>query len=97
MINKADLLDPLAVEHLSEYERSVVEGAQNAGHGPRNLNTEKIGQKNRAGALQQTIIPSAIMAAECGAPGGDSDISDGISNLTEALDATFAKAKLSVR
>src|SRR5688572_11307282 len=94
MINKADLLDPSAIDHLSEYERSVVDGAQNAGHGPRHLNLEKTGEQNFAGSLQQVIIPAAIRAAEYGPPGGNSDISDGISDLREALAATLGNSSL---
>jgi hypothetical protein len=84
MINKADLLDPLSYEKRSEYEKSVVEGAHNAGHAPRRMNTEST-RWNHAGALQQVVNPSAIIAAECDAPGCGSDISDGIAELRETL------------
>jgi hypothetical protein len=79
MINKAELLDPVALRNRSDYERNVIEGAHNAGHGPRFANTERYS----GGALQQVINPAAIRAAECGAPGCDSDISDGIASIGE--------------
>src|SRR5688572_898729 len=74
MINKTDLLNPNSLENLSEYEKNVVEGAHNAGHSPRFTNAENY----HVGALQQFLNPAAIKAAEYGAPGCDSDISDGI-------------------
>ena len=83
MINRLDLLDPGALEDRSEYEKSVVEGAQNAGHGP---HCRESGSRIYGGALHQVINPRAIMAAECGAPGCDSDISDGISELRESFE-----------
>lgn len=87
MINKADLLDPLSYENRSEYEKSVVEGAHNAGHAPRRMNTEN----SRSGALQQVVNPSAIIAAECDAPGCGSDISDGIAELSESFNLGFLR------
>jgi hypothetical protein len=87
MINKADLLDPLSYENRSEYEKSVVEGAHNAGHSPRRMNTET----SHSGALQQVVNPSAIIAAECDAPGCGSDISDGVANLRESLNLGYLR------
>jgi hypothetical protein len=89
MINKADLLDPLSYENRSEYEKSVVDGAHNAGHSPRRMNTESF--RGHAGALQQVVNPSAIMAAECDAPGCGSDISDGIADLQESLNLGYLR------
>jgi hypothetical protein len=88
MINKADLLDPLSYETRSEYEKSVVEGAHNAGHAPRRMNTEST---SHYGALQQVVNPSAIRAAECDAPGCGSDISDGVADLRESLNLGFLR------
>jgi hypothetical protein len=90
MINKADLLDPITFEKRTEYEKSVVEGAHNAGHAPRRMNTEDV-TRYRSGALQQVINPSAITAAECDAPGCGSDISDGIAELRESLNLGFLR------
>ena len=90
MINKADLLDPLSFENRSEYERSVVEGAHNAGHGPRHMNAESV-RWFHAGALHQVVNPSAIIAAECDAPGCGSDISDGVAELRESFDDGFLR------
>jgi hypothetical protein len=81
MINKVDLLNPNSLENRSAYEKNVIEGAHNAGHGARYANTESY----HVGALQQFLNPAAIKAAEYGEPGGDSDISDGIANLGEHL------------
>lgn len=83
MISRDELLDPLAVEKMSEQDKKLVEDAQHAGFSPHRTNAEKITPFNHAGALQQTLNPSAIKAAECGAPGCDSDISDGIATLRE--------------
>src|SRR2546430_2326784 len=65
MINRVDLLDPVALDDRSEYEKNVVEGAQNAGHGPRCIGQESV-NRHYGGALHQVINPRAIMAAECG-------------------------------
>ena len=90
MIHKADLLDPLALRARSEYEMSVIDGAQNVGHGPRTMNNQDISSYHSR-ALQQVINPSAIMAAECDAPGCGSDISDGIADLRESFEAGFLR------
>ena len=85
MLNRVDLLDPNAVETRSEYEKKVIEGAQNAGNGPRRLYLGRVS----SGALQQFINPAAIKAAGCGcAPGCDCDISDGLSSIAEAVAGT---------
>ena len=85
MIHKTELLDPNALEDRSEYEKNVIDGAQNAGHGPKYLNTESSGRYH-SGALQQVVIPSAILAAELDAPGCCSDISDGKAELAECVE-----------
>jgi hypothetical protein len=82
MIHQTDLLDPTSVYRLNDEERRVVDGAQNAGHGPRHLNTER----GSAGAMQQVVDASALKACECGAPGGVGDISDGRSSLRDVFD-----------
>jgi hypothetical protein len=82
MIHRTKLLDPLGVDHLSEPDRRVLDGAQNAGHGPRYLNTER----HSSGAMQQVVNPSALIACGCGGPGSDSDISEGHSTLSETFD-----------
>lgn len=82
MIHRTDLLDPTSVDHCSDEQRRVIDGAQNAGHGPRHLNVEH----SPAGAMQQVVDAHALKACECGAPGGDSDISDGRSTLHEVFD-----------
>ena len=84
MIHKTELLDPGALSDRSEYERRVIDGAQNAGHGPKHINTDNSGRYH-AGALQQVVIPGAIMAAELDAPGCCSDISDGKADLCECI------------
>ena len=86
MINRAELLDPTAYDMRSDYEKSVIEGAHNAGHGPRTLQLG-LGASS-AGTYQQFINPAAIRAAECSAPGCDSDISDGLASLEEAIHST---------
>lgn len=91
MIHKNELLYPICMEGRSDYEKEVIDGAQNAGHSPRFTNDEKISRNNHAGALQQVISMSAIRAAECGAPGCDSDISDGVANLREFFEMASAK------
>jgi len=90
MIHKADLLDPFALGARSEYEMNVIDGAQNVGHGPRTMNNKDISSYH-SGALQQVINPSAIMAAECDAPGCGSDISDGVGELRENFKAGFLR------
>jgi hypothetical protein len=85
MIHKTDLLDPNALMDRSEYEKNVIDGAQNAGHGPKHLNTVSSG-RSHSGALQQVVIPSAILAAELDAPGCCSDISDGKAELSECME-----------
>ena len=87
MINRSELLDPTTLDGRSEYEKNVIECAQGAGHGPRYPNTEH----TATGALQQVINPGAIQAAECGAPGCDSDISDGIGKLAETLEQSMGE------
>ena len=82
MIHRTELLDPTSVDNLSDPVKRVVDGAQNAGHGPRYLNTEHWA----SGAMQQVVIPSALIACECGGPGGDSDLSEGCSTLRDAFD-----------
>ena len=93
MIHRNDLLYPAALENLSEYEKSLVDGAQNAGNSPRHMNLDKTGAASSAGTLQQIINPAAIRAAECGAPGCDSDISDGIGSLAEAIEISLSEAQ----
>ena len=44
-----------------------------------------------AGALHQVVNPSAIIAAECDAPGCGSDISDGVAELRESFDDGFLR------
>jgi hypothetical protein len=82
MIHRSELLDPFSVTDLPEAARRVVDGAQNVGHGPRNLNTSP----HPRGAMQQVVIPSALTACACGGPGADSDISDGRSTLREIFE-----------
>ncbi len=88
MINKLDLLDPNALEKRSKYEREVVEGAHNAGHSPPHIDLD-----NSTGVICQVLNASAIRAAEFGAPGGDSDISDGVASLAESLDPTSSSGQ----
>jgi len=82
MIHRTELLDPTSVDRRSESERRVIDGAQNAGHGPRFQNNEHY----PAGAMQQVVNASALKSCEGGAPGCDSDISDGHSTLHEVYD-----------
>ena len=82
MIHRSELLDPLSITDLPETARRVVDGAQNAGHGPRNMNTSR----HPTGAMQQVVIPSALTACTCGGPGADSDISDGCSTLRQIFE-----------
>ncbi len=79
MIHRTELLDPMSVDALPRKDRCIVDGAQNAGHGPRHMNTEHYS----CGAMQQVVIASALMACGRGGPGGDSDLSGGCSTLGE--------------
>ena len=82
MIHRKELLDPTSVDRLPEEERRILDGAQNAGHGPRRLNIEN----SSSGALQQVVIASAIIACEAGSLGCESDISEGRSTLREMFE-----------
>ncbi|HEX6125995.1 MAG TPA: hypothetical protein VFZ23_11540 [Pyrinomonadaceae bacterium] len=82
MIHRSELLDPTSVDRMTEHDIRVLDGSQNAGHGPRFLNLEHY----PAGALQQVVNASAIKACACGGPGCDSDISDGHSTLRDVFD-----------
>ena len=81
MIHRKDLLDPNSVDKLTEEERRVLDGAQNAGHGPRHLNTGH----SSGGAMEQVILPSALIACG-GGLGSDSDFSEGCSTLREIFE-----------
>jgi hypothetical protein len=88
--DKTDLLDPLAESDLSDYEKKVVEDAQNAGKGLESTDSTS-GNKHPAakqdtGIIEQTVNSKAV--AGFGQPGGDSDISGGVANLDETTDAT---------
>lgn len=84
--DKTDLLDPLAKNNLSDYEKEALEDAQNAG---KNLESTVPGESDgdltasraTGGIIEQTIDSEAVEGF--GRPGGDSDISGGIPNLDE--------------
>lgn len=82
MIHRNELLDPFGVDQLSEPNRRALDGAQNAGHAPRYLNTER----HSSGAMQQVVNAAALIACGCGGPGSDSDISEGHSTLSETFE-----------
>jgi len=82
MIHRKDLLDPNSTEKLTPEERRVLDGAQNAGHGPRHLNTEH----SSGGAMEQVIIPSALIACGDSVLEGGSDFSEGCSTLREIFE-----------
>ena len=82
MIHRIELLDPLSILEMPESDRRLVDGAQNVGHAPRHLNTEHYG----SGAMQQVVIPSALIACGCGGPGAESDISEGCSSIRDMYD-----------
>ena len=90
MIHRTELLDPTSVDHMTDREKCVLDGSQNAGHGPRFLNLEH----RAAGAMQQVVNASAIKACECDAPGCVSDISDGRSTLHEVFEDIRARVAL---
>jgi len=81
--NKTDLLDPTAESNRSDYEKEVVEDAQNAGNSPKFVNTES----DENGILQQTISAEAIKNDETSVADGSSDISGGEANLDETATA----------
>ncbi len=91
MINdKTDLLDPSAKNDLSDFERQVVEDAQNAGKNPESAasgrdDDDLTAARDTGGIIEQTIDSEAV--EEFGKPGGDSDISGGIPNLDETTKA----------
>ncbi|MDQ4121210.1 MAG: hypothetical protein M3209_07175 [Acidobacteriota bacterium] len=103
--NDTDMLDPLAKNRLSDYEKQVVEDAQNAGNSPNStaaagnttgasgFNTGRGGESatgtaaSYTGSLNRTVIPGEIASAESDAPGGDSDISGGLANMGETVNA----------
>ena len=81
MIHRNELLDPISADRLPEEERRVLDGAQNAGHGPRHINTEHY----PSGAMQQVVNAAALIACGRGDPGSDSDISEGHSTLSDVF------------
>ena len=85
-IDKTDLLDPLSKNDLSNYEKEVVEDAQNAGKGlestvPGSGDEHVLGLHNTGGAFEQTINSKAVEGF--GQPGGETDTTGGIANLDE--------------
>lgn len=85
-LDKADLLDPLAVDNLSDYEREVVADAQNAGKNlestvPKEGGDNLLEGHDTGGIIEQTVNSKAVEGF--GQPGGESDISGGIANLDE--------------
>jgi hypothetical protein len=84
--NKTDLLDQPAKNDLSDYEKEVVENAQNAGKNlestvPGRNDGDLTAEHDTGGIIEQTIDSEAVEGL--GKPGGDSDISGGIANLDE--------------
>jgi len=80
--NKTEMLDPTAGNDLSDYEKEVVEDAQNAGNSPKVVNEER----DEKGVLQQTVSAEAIKAGETSVADGGSDISGGEANLDETAE-----------
>lgn len=86
MIDKTELLDPAEAGDLSRREKEVIEDAQNAGIS--SDSTEALTDDNPespGGVTGQTVNIDAL--EEIGKPGGESDISGGISNLDETTEA----------
>jgi len=84
--DKTDLLDPLAVNDLSDYEKEVVKDAQHDGKGlestiPGSGDEHLLGNHNTGGVVEQTINSKAVEGF--GQPGGESDFTGGIANLDE--------------
>ena len=84
IVDKADLLDPLAVDDRSDYEKEVVADAQNAGKDLESIDPHEGGDNlladhDTGGVIEQTINSKAV--AGFGQPGGESDFTGGIANL----------------
>lgn len=86
ILDKADLLDPLAVDNLSERGKEAVADAQNAGKNleltdPKKGGDNLLANHDTDGIIEQTINSKSVQGF--GQPGGETDISGGIPNLDE--------------
>lgn len=83
--NQTDLLDPLAKNDLSDYEKQVVEDAQNVGVSTDATEALTDNAEGTGGIIGQTLDADAL--DEIGKPGGESDMTGGIANLDETTKA----------
>lgn len=74
-----DMLDPLAKNDISDYEKQVVEDAQNAGASSDKIEALRNNTESPGGITGQTIDTEALK--DIGNPGGESDLTGGIANL----------------
>ena len=79
------MLDPTAKGDLSEYEKQVVEDAQNAGTSTDATEALTDRTEPEGGPIGQTVDAKALK--EIGSPGGKSDLTGGIANLDETTRA----------